>query len=141
MAEKLYYADEKGRIFTGRDENNLFGARLFVDSTPDRSMGLWFWREEEVFARLEHDSQRFKAGVARMEAWLKSPEGYAKEPDMLRFFLRELWFPLFFQHRTEPHAVKLTWVQVKRLHEALTAELAKAPPEAFALPDPDKEAS
>lgn len=115
--------EDDGMLYIAPYHDSLFGTRLEL-RTDGRKRGLWIWLEEAYNTRIEHDGHRFREGLVRFKEWLDSPTGYKKEPEMLAFMLRDICFRLFFDHRTEGQAVRLTWKQVKQLEAKLTSGYA-----------------
>ncbi len=133
-----YNRDDDEDVLTRlRFVDSLFGATLFL-TKDGRKRGLWVWLGDEINTRLRNDSRLFDSGLERFQKWLDDPDGYRKEPSDLQFQLKELCFSPFFSHRTEDSSVRMTWIQVKKLADALAAGVASELEKSEEDCDPDQ---
>jgi len=122
----VYHSPREGNRTLGgfRYPDSLFFTKLFV-TKDGRKRGLWVWIEDEVNTRLKQDQRVFEEGLVRFRKWLDDPDGYKKNPEDLRFQIKQICFSYFFAHRTEAAGIRLSWHQVKRLAQILVDGEAK----------------
>lgn len=105
-----------------RYPDSLFDVRLFL-TDDGRKRGLWIWLEENWKIRWDNDLRIFEEDLKRFVQHLKEEKFDLEAPTHLRdlAFALRLHFDYFFGHRTEAAAIRLSWLQVKKLAAALEA--------------------
>lgn len=124
--DKFTYLSDFGEAtkFSMRYFDSLFFTRMEL-VTDGRHRGLWVFIQDEFNARHSADDHWFKEGMKKLKEFLQTYKEDPNDPNRLDFELRHMFFPLFFQHRAEPHGVRMTWAQARKFHAAFGEALEK----------------
>lgn len=123
-AKKDRHYQAKDALLALRYPDSLFDVRLFL-TDDGRKRGLWIWLEEDWKIRVDNDHRIFDEGLKKFVQYLKEKKfdfDKMKPEQAFDFvFSLKMYFDYFFSHRTEAAAIRLSWLQVKKLSAALEA--------------------